>query len=113
MRVLDWSHQFRAHGHDDVPQHDSEPTGRLQGFAPNYLDHPAVDLTGLKDAWDFTVGWTPKPAFDAAAKPDAAPDGSVTMFEAFDKQLAIKLELSKQPMPVLVIDKAEQKPSEN
>jgi uncharacterized protein (TIGR03435 family) len=86
---------------------------RLQGYAPNYLDHPVVDLTGLKDAWDFTVNWTPKPAFDAAAKPDAAPDGSVTMFEAFDKQLSIKLEASKQPMPVLVIDKAEQKPTEN
>ena len=86
---------------------------RLQGYAPNYLDHPVVDLTGLIGAWDFTVSWTPRPAFDAAAKPDAAPDGSVTMFEAFDKQLSIKLEASKQPMPVLVIDKAEQKPSEN
>jgi uncharacterized protein (TIGR03435 family) len=86
---------------------------RLQGYAPNYLDHPVVDLTGLKGAWDFTVGWTPRPAFDSAAKPGAAPDGSVTMFEAFDKQLSLKLEASKQPMPVLVIDKVEQRPTDN
>src|SRR5215475_8314664 len=44
---------------------------RLQGYAPNYLDHPVVDLTGITGAWDFTVSWTPRPAFDAAAKPDA------------------------------------------
>jgi uncharacterized protein (TIGR03435 family) len=35
------------------------------------------------------------------------------MFEAFDKQLSLKLEGSKQPMPVIVIDKAEQRPTEN
>jgi uncharacterized protein (TIGR03435 family) len=86
---------------------------RLQSYAPNYLDHPVVDLTGLNGAWDFTVGWTPRPAFDSAAKPGAAPDGSITIFEAFDKQLSLKLEASKQPMPVVVIDKAEQRPTEN
>jgi uncharacterized protein (TIGR03435 family) len=86
---------------------------RLRGYAPNYLDHPVVDLTGLQGAWDFTASWTPRPAFDASAKPGAAPDGSITIFEAFDKQLSLKLEASKQPMPVLVIDKAEQRPIEN
>jgi uncharacterized protein (TIGR03435 family) len=40
---------------------------RLQGYAPNYLDQPVVDLTGLNAAWDFTVSWTPRPAFDSAA----------------------------------------------
>ena len=74
---------------------------RLQGYAPNYLDHAVVDLTGITGAWDFNVSWTPRPAFDAAAKPDATPDGSVTMFEAFDKQLSIKLQASRQSMPVL------------
>ena len=86
---------------------------RLQGIAPGYLDHPVVDLTGLNGAWDITASWTPRAAFETAAKPEAAPDGSITIFEAFDKQLSLKLEASKQPMPVVVIDKAEQKPTEN
>jgi uncharacterized protein (TIGR03435 family) len=88
-------------------------TERLQSYAPSYLDHPVVDLTGLNGAWDFTATWTPRAAFESNAKPDAAPDGSITIFEASDKQLALKLEASKQPMPVLVIDKAEQRPTEN
>ena len=86
---------------------------RLQGYAPNYLDHPVVDLTGLNGAWDFTVSWTPRPAFESAGKPGAAPDGSITIFEGFDKQLSLKLEPSKQPMAVIVIDNAEQRPIEN
>jgi len=86
---------------------------RLQGLAPAYLDHPVVDLTGLNGAWDITASWTPRAAFELATKPEAAPDGSITVFEAFDKQLSLKLEASMQPMPVVVIDKAEQKPTEN
>jgi hypothetical protein len=43
----------------------------------------------------------------------ATPDGSRTLFEAVDKQLGLKLKLQRQPMPVLEIDRAEQKPSEN
>jgi uncharacterized protein (TIGR03435 family) len=86
---------------------------RLQGLAPAYLDHPVVDMTGLNGAWDITASWTPRAAFELAAKPEAAPDGSITVFEAFDKQLSLKLESSKQPMPIVVIDKAEQKPTEN
>jgi len=46
-------------------------------------------------------------------KPGAAPDGSITIFEAFDKQLSLKLEASKQPMPVVVIDKPEPRLTEN
>jgi uncharacterized protein DUF3738 len=53
------------------------------------------------------------PRLNRPAKPGDAPDGSITIFEAFDKQMSLKLEASKQPMPVVVIEKAEQKPIEN
>jgi uncharacterized protein (TIGR03435 family) len=35
------------------------------------------------------------------------------MAQALEKQLGLKLELQKRPMPVLVIDHVEQKPTEN
>jgi uncharacterized protein (TIGR03435 family) len=35
------------------------------------------------------------------------------LFAAIDKQLGLKLEAKKRPVPVLVIDHAEQKPTEN
>jgi len=40
-------------------------------------------------------------------------DGGLTPFEAVDRQLGFKLEPQKCPMPVLVIDHVEQKPTEN
>jgi uncharacterized protein (TIGR03435 family) len=41
------------------------------------------------------------------------PTGAVTLFEAVEKQLGLKLEATKRPVQILVIDHAEQKPTEN
>jgi uncharacterized protein (TIGR03435 family) len=41
------------------------------------------------------------------------PIGGVSLFDALDKQLGLKLEMRKSPMPVLVIDHIEPKPTEN
>lgn len=86
------------------------------------LDRPVVDKTGLKERYDFTLNWTPEPsqfggrgagqpgqppappADDAAAPPD--------LFTAAVQQIGLKLESTKLPVDVLVIEKAE-KPSEN
>lgn len=85
------------------------------------LDRPVVDKTGLTDRYDFTLDWTPEaaqfggrgtqpgqppapPADDAGAPPD--------LFTATVQQLGLKLESTKLPVDVLVIEKAE-KPSEN
>jgi uncharacterized protein (TIGR03435 family) len=37
----------------------------------------------------------------------------LNIFEAMEKQLGLKLEMHKRPMPVTVIDHIEQKPTEN
>ena len=83
------------------------------------LDKPVVDQTGLgSQHWDFILKWTPDPALappgvqppppPAAGGPDAPPD----LFLAVQQQLGLKLESTKAPVDVLIIDKAE-KPSEN
>jgi uncharacterized protein (TIGR03435 family) len=45
------------------------------------------------------------------AAPD--PNGAISLCEALEKQLGLKLETQKSPMPVLVVDHVEQKPTDN
>jgi uncharacterized protein (TIGR03435 family) len=51
----------------------------------------------------------------AAGGPSAPPDpsGGLTIFEAVEKQLGLKLEKQKRSVQVTVIDHIEQKPTEN
>jgi uncharacterized protein (TIGR03435 family) len=94
----------------------------IQNVAGGYLDHPVVDLTGLKGAYDFTITWTPRnrlmgraaaaPAPADGLAPEDRPVG-LTIFEAVDRQLGLKLASQKHPMPVVVIDHMERKPAEN
>jgi uncharacterized protein (TIGR03435 family) len=96
---------------------------RLPPTARGYLDHPVVDLTGLKLAYDFELSWAPKGRFNAASNQKSQPQGSVTassdpisdltLFEAVDRQLGLKLAAQKHPMPVIVIDHVERTPTAN
>ncbi len=38
------------------------------------------------------------------------PSGALSLYDAVNKQLGLKLEQQKRPMPVLVIDHVEEKP---
>jgi uncharacterized protein (TIGR03435 family) len=82
------------------------------------LDRPVVDQTGLSDRYTFTLTWQPDVAQPpptgqpAAPPPSADADALPDLFTAFQKQLGLKLEATKAPVDVLVIDKVE-KPSAN
>lgn len=67
---------------------------------------PVVDKTNLGDHYDFKLHWTP----DNASATDT--DSSPSLFTAIQEQLGLKLESSKEPTPVLVIDHIDQ-PSPN
>jgi uncharacterized protein (TIGR03435 family) len=77
-----------------------------------------IDKTGLTGTYDMTLNWTPeggggegppmKPGNDAGAPTDPGPD----IFTAVQEQLGLKLEATKGPADVLVIDHLE-KPAEN
>ena len=43
----------------------------------------------------------------------ADPGGGITLMDAMDKQIGIKMITTKRPVPVLVIDHIEQKPTDN
>jgi len=92
----------------------------IRPVAAAYLDRPVVDLTGLKGAYDFTVSWTGKGMLKAGqgrgGEDGAAtdPSGALSVFEAVDRQLGLKLEGGKKhPLPVLVVDHAEKITAEN
>jgi uncharacterized protein (TIGR03435 family) len=97
------------------------------GGAAGYLNqHPMVDLTGLKGSYDFDIVWSPPARVygrggrgDSGASPPgamptaSAPSGGLTIFEALEKQLGLKLSVEKHPMPVVVIDHVDRTPSDN
>jgi uncharacterized protein (TIGR03435 family) len=90
-------------------------------LAALYLGRPVIDKTGLKGFYDIKLQWTPDPASNDGpfqpgapiAGPDTAADPSgLSIFTAIQEQLGLKLESTKGPVKVLVIDSV-QKPSQN
>jgi uncharacterized protein (TIGR03435 family) len=88
----------------------------LQHVANGYIFNTVIDGTGLKGSYDFTLSFSsadkilPTPG-DAANNSD--PNGALSVFDAVSKQLGLKLEKTKRPYPVLVIDHMEETPTEN
>ena len=78
--------------------------GRLAG---DYLLEPVVDATGLGGAWDFDLRWTPRSRVVANGA------DRVTIFDAVEKQLGLKLELRQAPAAVLVVDRVNREPAPN
>jgi uncharacterized protein (TIGR03435 family) len=100
----------------------------LPNIAGGYIRTPVLDETGLEGAWDFTLYFSPAGMVngfgfggrggDAGGMPGGGnaasdPTGGMSLFDAVNKQLGLKLEMQKRPMPVLVIDHVEQKPVDN
>jgi bla regulator protein blaR1 len=74
---------------------------------------PVVDRTGIADAIDYRVEWTPESNSPGSLGEEVQPDPNpVTFMEALREQLGLKLESTKAPVQTLVIDHIE-RPSEN
>jgi uncharacterized protein (TIGR03435 family) len=84
---------------------------KLRAAGQVYITHQVIDLTGLAGAYDFTASWTPYARFARKSADDNAV--VITVFEALDRQLGLKLAAQKHPMQVIVIDHIEHKPTEN
>jgi uncharacterized protein (TIGR03435 family) len=78
-------------------------------LATSELGRPVLDRTKLTGHFDFTQEWTP----NIPASPDFIPDQSgPTYIEALKQQLGLKLESTRGPVQVPVIDHVE-RPDEN
>jgi uncharacterized protein (TIGR03435 family) len=78
------------------------------------MDRPVVNLTKIEGRYDFTLDWMADEFQFASFGPQQPmPDnGKPNIFAAFQEQLGLKLESTKAPADVMVIDKLE-KPSDN
>ena len=86
----------------------TETLRTLIGAQQYILNTPVVDQTGLQGKWNFDVSWTFRQGPQAPAAANV-----VTIFDAFDKQLGLKLELGKAPFPVIVVDSVNPTPTAN
>ena len=99
------------------------PTAFLAEVLSQQLGRQVLDQTGLKGNYDFTLEWTPelsrpgmplgpeggRPGGDSAPPPDSS---GPSIFTAIQEQLGLKLESTKGPVDVIVIEHIE-RPSEN
>lgn len=100
----------------------------LPSMASGYVHTKVQDNTNLEGGWDFSFSFSPAGALQASGPrgggdgaaaasggiPEASePNNAISLFDAISKQLGLKLETVKRPMPVLVIDRIERKATEN
>ena len=79
----------------------------LRNLGNGYINGPVQDKTGLQGYWDFDVAFTP---FQAQARAGA---DAITIPQFVERDLGLKLEPGKAPMPVTVVDSVNKTPSPN
>jgi uncharacterized protein (TIGR03435 family) len=91
--------------------------GALVRMLSQMLGRPVRDKTGLANKYDYTLTFAPEPTQLAPGAP--APDAvqpvdsnAPSIFTALQEQLGLKLESTKGPVEVLVVDNAD-KPEPN
>ena len=89
-------------------------------FLSTTMGRPIQNETGLNGKYDFDLEWTPDqstpygPFGDGPEGLEAYPEfsGGPNIFTALQEQPGLKLESTKGPVDIIVIDRVE-KPSEN
>jgi len=79
-------------------------------------NRPIVDMTELQGSYDVKLEWTPQNQRtlrqDGTAGAAAIPE-SLDLFDAFQEQLGLRLEMRKGPMDVVIVDAADRTPEAN
>jgi uncharacterized protein (TIGR03435 family) len=99
------------------------PISILVNLLPSYVGRPIINKTNIQDLYDIEVqfvlengtppiGGAVAPAGPQISPPLASDPSGISLFTAIQEQLGLKLESSRGPVEVLVIDSV-QKPSEN
>ena len=93
-----------------LPARNATMTELAQTLQRDALDRPVLNQTKIEGRFDFTLDWMPdETQFGGAKAPDT---GKPNIYEAFREQLGLRLEATRAPADIMVIDKVE-KASEN
>jgi uncharacterized protein (TIGR03435 family) len=71
------------------------------------MSRSVIDKTDIKGTFDIKLRWLREDYTPAAAEPEGP-----SIFTAIQEQLGLKLESTRAPVPMIIIDSVE-KPSEN
>lgn len=88
-----------------------QPISRLTFMMSRRMDRPVLDMTGLTGIYDFKLDISGLANFSGPPPPDDAPVGSI--FSAVQTDLGLKLEATKRPISIVVIDSVNKVPTEN
>ena len=84
------------------------PLSLLASLLSRFEKQIIVDKTGLTGRYHLKLEYTPE---DRAAT--AGPDAPPTLHSALEEQLGLRLEKRREPLDVIVVERAEKQPSEN
>jgi uncharacterized protein (TIGR03435 family) len=88
------------------------PMSQLATVLSNFVQRVVIDRTQLTGTFDFRLSWMPDRIPQGAAPPGAPPLPPVdpngpSLFAALQEQLGLKLESTRAPLEVSVIDRVE------
>ena len=100
--------KFGMRGHNETAAELAHAIGQRT------LDGPLMDATGLTEKYDYTIFWSMQATMATLRGTSTIddPDG-LTIFDAVQEQLGLKIEKKKGPVQMLVVDHVEKKPTEN
>ena len=82
---------------------------QLPNIGPLYIHNPVIDASGIEGVWDFTLSFSPVPPSmlgggggagrgggpGAGTVEASEPTTAVSLFDAIERQLGMKLEMRK------------------
>jgi uncharacterized protein (TIGR03435 family) len=87
-----------------------ESTSQLAGMLSNLTGRLTVDKTGMTGKYDFILTYDLQQASATDGVPDAP---GLTVFDAVEQQLGLRLVDAKDPFDLVVIDRVERVPADN
>jgi len=85
---------------------------QLSATLSSQVGRPVLDMTGLKGGYDFKLTFAPESLQADANAAASDSNNAPSIFTAVQEQLGLRLDSTKGPVEVLVIDHVE-RPSEN
>lgn len=95
----------------------------LPELANGYVHSAVLDSTGLRDGYDFTLSFSTIGQLrggdgrgEVQSRKDGSafePSGAISLPDAMERQLGVKMKLSSRSVPVMVIDHLEARPTDN